>query len=149
MAGFFKKPWSVTMVSILRNECVTRMCVPLSSQRSSCISVWFVARDERSACVAEPASRSERDPPARSILSEGQDAPTAKRTRRRIQHDASLNRTDPQFPPRATGNNNTRGFFVVATVVAKRMRVPCTPIHLAIAFQIYFRFWTDRERHPA
>lgn len=43
------------------------MCVPLSSQRSSCISVCFVARDD-SACVVEPASRFERsscevDPP--------------------------------------------------------------------------------------
>lgn len=44
-----------------------RMCVSLSSQRSSCIGVWFVARDDN-ACVAEPASRFERsscevDPP--------------------------------------------------------------------------------------
>lgn len=40
-----------------------RMCVSLSSQRSSCISVWFVARDDN-ACVAEPASRFERSSPS-------------------------------------------------------------------------------------
>lgn len=73
-----------------------RMCVSLSSQRSSCISVWFVARDDN-ACVAEPASRFERSSPSEVD-------PPYNVAYIRIYYSPrhSLDRTDPQFPWRGT-----------------------------------------------
>lgn len=66
-----------------------------------------------------------RDPPARSILRE-------RRHTNRIQHDASLNRTDPRFPLRGTAQASFCFSHVFGSIFL---------VHFVIVFQVYFPRW--------